>query len=290
MQAAAAGLNPAQSEYLRRVATAEQWKSFSIVARAPRMDYIGARYVVPFADSAAGWWAFPTTRYARTKELANAGVSRAAWHLSRGRTDSAEVALREVVSFGFVLIDNASSLIDELIGAVMIGIGRGGLIQFYKVTGDPRGVALQAQLDSVLTAVENRRENADASGIDLTEPQRLRDRVRGIANDEKTTRGLRKEMLTLLAAAPCTNARELIFGSDPEIVSSFAKARRTMARFPSDSAMLDLIERTPELLAGFENAERPRQLLVRVASIEGALLGNRRLLGCAKVFAQWGTN
>ena len=59
-----------------------------------------------------------------------------------------------MISFGFVLVDNSRNLTDELIGVVIAGTGREGLIDYYKAIGDPRGVALRAKVDSAIRALD----------------------------------------------------------------------------------------------------------------------------------------
>ena len=58
--------------------------------------------------------------------------------MSINQRDSAEAMLRAVVSFGFTLVDNSTNLIEELNGAVIVGVGRSALGEYYRVTHDPR--------------------------------------------------------------------------------------------------------------------------------------------------------
>ena len=63
------------------------------------------------------------------------------------------------------------------------------------------------------------------------------------ARDTLLSRAARFQGLAGLATLPCTNVREMIFGPDPDILGAFDAARRNLARFPSDSARIDALER-----------------------------------------------
>ena len=56
--------------------------------------------------------------------------------------------------------------------------------------------------------------------------------------------GLRMEMLNQLRANACGSARELVFGPGPETSVAFALARRELARYPSERAVIDLMEQS----------------------------------------------
>ena len=80
-------------------------------------------------------------------------MSRAAYYLAIGQPDKSEAALRSVVSFGFALIDNASSAIDAMVGAVIVNIGRNGLEQFATATRKPN--ELVREVAAVASATPN---------------------------------------------------------------------------------------------------------------------------------------
>src|SRR5450759_5940407 len=86
----------------------------------------------------------PILRVAATKELAYAGVSRAAYYLALGQRAEAEAALKSIIGFGFAIIDNGTFAIDGLIGRVIVGIGRDALERFYTLTGNLRAAAVVA--------------------------------------------------------------------------------------------------------------------------------------------------
>ena len=285
------GFSSADLAHLERLASAPQWKYWDIMARANRMDFLGARYRLPFAAD-AHHMGIPIARFSATKEVAYASAARAAYHVARGRRDSAEAALRATMSVGFLLIDEGNSLIDVLIGAVIVGIGRQSMIDYYKAIGDPRGAQLQAVMDSVNAALEARagEQTTDRllQNVDVREAAAIRGAIIRAATDPREVRGFRNEMLYLLAATPCTNLRELVFGPTTAVREAFELNRARFARFASDSAVLDLMQ---------ESAERANAELfglrvtppMRVARALGAMLGNKRLGGCTTMVLVYGS-
>lgn len=289
LQAASHGFRPDETAYLEGFAHAGQWRDFAIVARAPAFDYIGARYQLPFADSAGGWWDFPTPPFATVKALAYAGVSRAAYYLARGQRDSAEIALREIVSFGFTFVDQGNTVFEQLIGSIVVGIGRQSLTDYYHVIGDPRGVRLAALWDSATTAGNSRVVGrvdrvAIVAGGDRRDAVSARAEARRVASDSAELRGARLQMLTALSLAPCTNLRELVFGPDDDVRASFALARAKWARFASDTALLDLVYRTVDHIEPIAPDGVIPQTAMGASVVAGRLLRNRRLPGCAALF------
>lgn len=265
IELAAGKLTPSQRAYLTTLAAAPVWQAFDRVGAAPAVDYIGGTFVIPFADDAT-WSEMPIPRFASTKAYAYASATRAAAHLANGRPDSAEHALRSTISFGFAVNENASSLIEQLIGVVIVEIGRKGLQQFFEVTKDPRAALLAARVDS-FTAL------SEAPG------------------DDSAMRGLAIERAALTAIAPCTNVRELLFGLNDEHRAELEATRRRFSRFPSDSALFDMIEAGPARFASAPiNAGWIQRQFVNISRTAGRLTGNPRLGGCGTVMVMigWG--
>jgi hypothetical protein len=291
LEAVGRGFSADELAWLQAIATAPVWRDWAAVARAPAGDILGASLVLPFARNVTHM-EIPIARYAAIKEVAYASLSRAAWHMARKQNDSAEVTLRETISAGFFLADNATFLIDQLIGVVIVGIGRDGLTRFYTITGNPAGPRLKARHDSAMAAREARQESVELDSAGGAAPIRnapaARRRVLALATSPLVHRALRLEMLIVLGMAPCTNVREMVFGPDKEIRDAFAKARKELARYPADSAALDLIAESTE--RGFPRSEwdlRSR-LVLGAASTIGAVLHNRRIRGCTELLLQGG--
>jgi len=275
------GFTPDEMRYLQMVATAPAWADWDRIARAPNIDVLGTSVVIPMADGISAEQ-IPIPRFASTKELAYASASRAAYHLARNQRDSAEHALRTTISVGLVLSEHAITLIERLIGVVIVGIGRDAIIQLYDVTGNPAGKRLQAAVDSALRAREAREDasidNLDAPLGRMTAPQARR-RALAIAANPRVHRALRFEMLHVLGLSACTNLRELVFGPDEVVREVFAQARRELVRFPSDSMFLALVEEGP-LRHAKARASSP---IDRAFQLAGTVTANPRLAGCMRL-------
>ena len=278
LEAVAHGFTPQEMEFLRTLSTAPVWREFDLIARAPAVDFIGGRFVIPFATGAAVWQ-MPVATFAATKEMAYAAVSRAAYHMAIGQRDSAETILRSIVSNGLAEIDNGTTYLDQLIGSVVTGIGRDGLHRFYAITGDPRaGAAPLAPTPSESAKPPNFINPAARASLDEVR-QQLIDKSANPA----LHRAERFESLYLLSASSCTNVRELLFGTRTDVTDAFRAARRDLARYPSERAMVDLIGRTGTASPPGRLTDPLEQLAVSTASIAGAVLGNPRLAACTRI-------
>jgi len=238
------GFSPAQRQWLEQLSAHPAWAEFSIVARASGLDYYGARYVLPFRPDAV-IFSLPLPRFEDLKTLAYANTARAALYLSRGRRDEAERVLRETVSFGLRLRDLGFPLYGEMVGISIASVGRSALEQYFLLTGRAEGPALRdaaAALRARLDAM------AAGSGPEPAEPARMgrRDLRRitlAMVWDTSLTLGFRLEFLKIASFQTCGNLREMLFGPAADLTDAFARARRELARFPSDSAIIGLMER-----------------------------------------------
>ena len=281
LEAVAHGFTANEMEFLRTLATAPAWREFDLIARAPAVDFIGGRFVTPFAPGAT-MNLMPTPNFGATKEMAYAAVSRAAYHMAIGQRDSAETILRSIVSFGFAEIDNGATLLEQLIGTINVGIGRDALRRFYLISGDPR--AGTAPLAPTLNEAANPPNFFDPLARVASRAELRRELIAKSANPA-LHRAERFESLYLLSASSCTNVRELLFGTRTDVTDAFRAARRNLARYPSERAMVDLIDRsgpspTPNLLNGTGPVEK---LVISTATIAGAVLGNPRLAACTRI-------
>ncbi len=271
LKAAQGDLSPAERQYLRTVAEAPIWPNIDRLASARALDIMGARYVLPFREDASAVLMY-IPRFAATKELAYAGLSRAAYHVSQGEPDRAEHALRSVLSYGFVLLDNGSSAIEGLIGRVVVGIASEGLHTLYSMTGNAAGAALTAPIQST-TALKRGPEERPAEA-----------RLIEIANDPAVSRTIRLESLRALAFSSCTNVRGALFGPSAESNAAFDAARRDLVRYPSDRAFINLLQDTPNRpLGNSEINSKSDWLLLGAASVASTVLNNPRIQTCTQV-------
>jgi hypothetical protein len=266
------GFSAKERAVLKMIATAPQWHDWDIVSRAPRLDLVGARFESPFGPDAA-LYAMPIIRFGATKEFAYAAVSRAAWHLSEGRRDSAEAVLRAIVSQGFALSDNATGAIDQLIGNVVVGIGRDALVRFYALTKDPRGPAIEAATERA-----RKRQGPPAAQISVRDFNKRVGAINEAITSPDLGRGLRLEMIGQRAQVACGDARELVFGYRAETQAVFDKARAELGRYASERALIDLYQNATTAPVG-SWAGAPRA--VAAFDAVGRIYFNPRLATCA---------
>jgi hypothetical protein len=242
-----------------------------MVARAPAVDIVGGRFRVPFGPEAT-WMAFPLSRLSDVRSTANAGVSRAAWFLSRNQPDSAEAALRMIVSLGFALVDNATTAIEQISGDIVVGIGKEGLRNFYTVRHDPR--ATQPVLQSISAG------NVPAGPH--APPGNERQWFMARATDPRVPRGERMEILRSLQFASCSNVKEMLFGPSEDLRNAMQKGRELLSRFPSERALVELNYGNPNLkLSDFGMISPTASVVVSAATVAGTVLHNDRLATCS---------
>lgn len=273
LQAARKGFAPTELTFLRRLASAPIWRDFDLVARAPAVDILGGQFILPFGPQA--YPAFRNSAVGDIREMANAAVSRAAYHMSIGQKDSAETILRSIVSVGFALADNGTSAMDEMIGAQIVDIGREGLRQYYEIQGDPRA--------ATLTPPQRRNGQRDAE----RDPDAFRAvRVARLGNPT-SHRGERFESLNFLAVSSCMNVRELIMGPRADVQAALDKARVDLPRYASERALVNLLEqtKTPQLPKDYVNPIS--DLAVSAASVAGAAFHNPRFAQCTRLLTIW---
>ncbi len=276
LEASVRGFTPRETEYLRTLASAPVWREFDLVARARAVDVVGGQFRIPFGPEATAERR-PLPSFRDSRELAYAAVSRAAYHMALGQRDSAEAVLRSIVSFGFAFIDNGSTVVDELIGDVMVGAGRDALQRFYHIEHDPRASspALAPPPRDFLTSASR-----DAARTTSAEDRR---RLLARIEDPATPFGQRISGLQSLSAAACTNVRELLVGPGDDVSGVLARARHTVARFPSEQALVDLELREQILPADEVSANPIQSLLVSSATVAGTVLHNPRLARCTRI-------
>lgn len=277
MDAAAKGFSAQEMDYLRALASDPRWKDFDKVARAPAMDFVGARFRIPFAPAATEA-DIPLPGYRASRELAYASVSRAAYHHASGQRDSAEAALRAVISYGFKLVDNGIAPIDQLMGSVVVGIGREGLRRYLVAVGDPR--ATMPALAPFTNA--NAARASDASRLSFPPGTDVRAVLLARAADPNLLRAERFAALRLLSASSCTNVPELVLGPNDDVKRAFQDARTSLARFPGEQATIDLIASSP-LRPTVITYNPLHALSVSAAAAAGTVLNNPRLAACTRV-------
>lgn len=277
VSAAALGFSTEEMEFLRVIAEAPVWPEVDRIVGAREVDLIGGRFVLPFRPDARALM-MPVHKFDGTKAIANAGVSRAAYYVALGDTKRAEAALKSIVSFGFVLIDNGTSAIDGLIGQVVANIGRDGLHQLYTLTGNEEGLLLTIAPPTV---------RASAPG---PMPMRLsvgaaRDRMINEVTDPGAPRTLRYEALRSLSFGTCGSVQGVLFGHPDDTEASFDEARGSLARFPSEDALLDLYYNSPRHTLTGDLPSLSRVFVLGAAAVTATLTNNPRVMTCTRLIS-----
>ena len=102
-------------------------------------------------------------------------------------------------------------------------------------------------------------------------------------NDPSVPRAERFETLRELSVSSCSNVRDMMFGPRDEVTEAIAKARASLVKFPSDAALLELIDRWPQSFQRREG-QPMANVFVSAATVSGVVLRNPRLATCTRLF------
>ena len=116
------GFSSAEVEALRQAASHPAHNDLHLVARAERIDMVSTRWITPFPDSLTVF-TLPFPHFTEVRYAALARVAKAIVEQIGGQPDQAEISIREVISAGFLLVDEGPTLIDNLVGVAVANIG-----------------------------------------------------------------------------------------------------------------------------------------------------------------------
>jgi hypothetical protein len=285
------GFTAAELDVLRQFAEAPFWRDFDRYSHAAAIDELGGLFRVPFEPGVL-WW---NVRPARldAMDLTSAAATRAAYLLVRGQRDSAENVLRAVVSVGFLLIDGGTGLggdpnfpgiplwnvmTDQQNGVALVFAGSDALARFYRATHDPRAATLEAERAAVYKwTPQDSIARAIAMKATLTREDLLQRAV-----NPKENRGVRFASLQLLAMSQCGSVRDILFGPRADILDALERGKREVARYPSEVAYLELLERAPPPdLQVDEYEPLLRKMAAAASTVSAMALHNSRISACS---------
>jgi serine/threonine-protein kinase len=272
----AGGLTAEQRAVLETVIDHPASAEYSIVARAPEADLLAARFNLPLPDDLHPA-AMPLPKFRPQREAAYVRVAAAALAIADERAADAEFAAREIISHGLLVIDEASNLLESLIGSVIVAIGRETLSQVYLATGRTgEALAISAAVDSVLAA-----HDIEAMETPIFEPVRLTDLETGrrffysVMSDSTATRGFRVEAYLSLQYSNCATLGGMLFGPPEILAMAMEDARADLVKRPSDEALFELLEGASTRLTS-----QPESLPAKIALQVAGLIGGRRAQVC----------
>ena len=175
------------------------------------------------------------------------------------------------------MIDNANSTIDATIGAVIVNIGRSGLAQLLETaTHFPNDLVSEVRIPKSILSDPLR----VGKRVSAEELQR---RLISEANNPALPRGVRMEQLSQLSMASCRNISGMISGPTAETRAAFNNARKSLARYPSEIALLNMIEdesnRVPDKDRIDDSVER---FVMGAALVASTVTGNERFSTCTR--------
>jgi len=229
------GVSEEARAFLASVADHPASEAFARLAGATALDVGSARWAAPLPTGMT-MATLPVPRFSGLRDAANARIAAAAFAFLERRPDEAERMLAEVIAVGFLLGDEAPTLIDNLVGFSMVEAAGAALADLYRLSGRRADAAELSRL----------RDAADRSAAMVrTDPARGPDEwvrsLPGLVLDPSLVRGLRWEyFINLTTVAPCLNLNRIVFGPDEAYESFFEEARASLVRWPSEEALFEL--------------------------------------------------
>jgi hypothetical protein len=204
------GLTAEGEEFLREVASNPALTEFDRLAGARTMDVLGARLVLPLpADMTP--MEIPIPYLSSVREAAYAMISKAAVEFLDGNVAEAETNLLKTLSAGFLMVEEAPTLIDALIGVVIATNSADALEGLYRVAGRE---AEADELHRIREATRRATEVVQKGSPGMTPGSALANMASRV-EDEETLRGMRWEYFLILAGvSPCLNPGQVLFGPD----------------------------------------------------------------------------
>jgi hypothetical protein len=271
--------SPDQQAALRQAAEHPAHKEFALLARARLVDVVSGRWRLPFPDS-LDFQSLPWPRFAAFRTAGLAQVARAAVLLDEGHADQAEETLHELISTGFLLIDQGPTLIDNLMGVVLANMGGDALEALYRRRGRTQEAdALDWARQVGKTAA--RKARAGDTGEDV---HSLLQGIPTLVEQSDALRGLRWEYFaTFNTLAPCINLHKMVFGPDETYEDWRLAARDSLVRVKGERDLFELAEGSVVSAGG-----RHRELSGFVPRFLGMMLGSGGSPGsCASVISSF---
>ena len=223
---------------LRQASSHPAHEDFHLLARAEIADVVSGRWTLPFPDSMT-FQELPWPRFQAFRTAGLAQVAKATVEASNGASEEAEHTLRELISTGFLLIDQGPTLLDNLIGVELTRMGGDGLEGYYRRIGEAdRAESLEWARDGALAASRKAR-----AGLRPEDARALLQGIPDVVENDDALRGLRWEYFaTFNMLAPCINLQKMVFGPDATYDEWRRRVERAIVRVPGEQELFDLAE------------------------------------------------
>jgi hypothetical protein len=208
------------------------------LARANGLEYAEAVWHLPFPRTMTAL-SVPMLPARSTAGVTHARRARIAMMLSRGDTTEAEVAARELLSAGVLLIEHSFLLLDNVIGQQLVRSSSRMLEQIMEVTGqEDRLAAFRENMETArLIAHVAQLGAADARGDRLAFMQAQRN----IVADPDALHGLQWEFfLSYNTASSCLNLNRLVYGAGDQHDKWLADSHDTLVRTQGEEHLFKL--------------------------------------------------
>jgi hypothetical protein len=278
------GFDAKQTLFLEQIASHSGFAETSLVARAARIDYLGARLI---PNHLLSGFQLPIPNLSAMRRAGRAHLARAALELSRGQQAEAENTLREGISLGWAVATEGHTLIEVLVGAALVESGLKGLEDFYSTTGRASQAGTLRRDREAVTGLA-----ADDQNLTIRDEYRRPDEVEfrrvmsRIARDPQRLQGERWEAINFLSVAPCLNPQELTFGPTDDLRRTVEIVRTNLPRFPSEQRFLENILATSDLSEGTRAIEiRGTETVMTGILSRGfdLLFGTARVTNCGRL-------
>ncbi len=279
LSAAAGDLLPEEREWLRRMAELSLWRDVDLVARATAVDMVSTRFDVT-SLAALPSWERPGFDNQQARRVAQAGVARAGWHVSRGDLAAAEDALRSVVSLGFALLDNYGGAWDFQLGESIVRIGKDGLYQLALLRG-VEGESMRQLAMREPQARANRLANRSKPSAFPV------DSFLASLRNPNEWRALRMARAGWLPLTTCSTLRGVLLGETEAERQAAASLRQELARSPEELRLISMDVLAQ--LADLYEAREPLSIMAfGSAQIVSSVTGNPRIAQCmAPTVSRW---
>ena len=228
-----APLTPERREYIAQLVEHPGLAEFKTAGMARDADILGAALILPLPDSLT-LNTLPIPKFQPVRQGASIQLAYAALLLDRSAPEQAELAIKQVIGVGLLMVDNSRTMLDVLVGAGLAEMGGNALAEFYRATGRPDA----AQSISEAREAAHRASIIATAGNSEPTPDRVLEEAPRLVLQETLPPGLRWEMFTVFNSfAPCANLHNVLFGLGPDYESWLADARSSLVRYPADGEL-----------------------------------------------------